>query len=318
MTISGFSFVRNATKLYYPVRQSIESILPIVDEFVIALGESDPGDQTLEEIQKIGSEKIRIIPSRWDLVQYPGGAEYAHQTDIAKQHCKGDWLFYLQSDEVIHEKYLSGIQQKCADYLHSSEIEGLLFDYRHFWGDYRHYLLSHAWYNKEIRIIRNHPDIHSWRDAQSFRRIPDFDGLHYFQKKDTYKLKVAEAAASVYHYGWVRPPSMMQKKRVSFESHMQGEEIAALLQKEQPPSFDYGDLRKLQVFQETHPAVMKDFIEKFNWEQELFPHRVSNTRHKHDRLKYRLLTFLEQHFLGGNHIAGFRNYELVRPRNLNR
>ena len=110
--ISGFSMVRNATKLYYPVKASIESILPIVDEFVIALGKGDADDHTLEEIQKIQSDKIKIIHTEWDLEKYPGGAEYAHQTDIAKQHCKGDWLFYLQSDEVIHEKYLDPIKKK--------------------------------------------------------------------------------------------------------------------------------------------------------------------------------------------------------------
>lgn len=312
MTISGFSFVRNATKLYYPVKESIKSILPIVDEFVIAVGPSDPQDQTLEEIQKIGSEKIRIIPTEWDLEKYPRGAEYAHQTDIAKQHCKGDWLFYLQSDEVVHEKYLEAIHDQCTRLLEFREVEGLLFDYRHFWGDYQHYHRSHAWYPKEIRIIRNLPDIHSWRDAQSFRVIPDFDGKNYFQKEHTFKLKVVESGAAIFHYGWVRPPYLMQKKRVSFETHMQGAQRASELFNEAPTGFDYGDLNKLQVFRDSHPAVMHDFIAKFDWERELPPYRKPVTRHKHDRFKYRFLTFLEQNFLGGRQIAGFKNYELIK------
>ena len=191
MLISGFSMVRNATKLYYPVKASIESILPIVDEFVIALGDCDADDLTFEEIKKINSDKIKIIHTKWDIEKYPNGSEYAHQTDIAKEHCKGDWLFYLQSDEVIHEKYLSTIKNRCNELLHNPAVEGLLFNYRHFWGDYSHYIISHAWYPKEIRIIRNNPEIHSWRDAQSFRRIPVFNGINYFQKENTYKLKVA-------------------------------------------------------------------------------------------------------------------------------
>ena len=64
MFISGFSMVRNAVKLYYPVKESIESILPIVDEFVIALGNCDDDDQTLEEIKKINSNKIKIIHTK--------------------------------------------------------------------------------------------------------------------------------------------------------------------------------------------------------------------------------------------------------------
>ena len=317
MFISGFSMVRNATKLYYPVRASIESILPIVDEFVIALGTGDGDDHTLEEIQKIQSDKIKIIHTEWDLEKYPGGGEYAHQTDIAKEHCKGDWLFYLQSDEVIHEKYLPSIEKRCNELLTNKEVEGLLFNYKHFWGDYSHYIVSHAWYPKEIRIIRNDPEIHSWRDAQSFRRIPGFNGVNYFQKENTYKLKVADVDACVYHYGWVRPPEMMQKKRVSFETHMQGNEKAISIFKEEPDVFDYGDLSKLCVFNETHPEVMKDFIKKFNWQNQLYPHNRQLKKHKHDKFKYRLLSFIEQKFLNGNQIAGFKNYELIHPKTTN-
>ena len=317
MLISGFSFVRNATKLYYPVKASIESILPIVDEFVIALGNGDADDHTLEEIQKIHSDKIKIIYTEWDLEKYAGGSEYAHQTDIAKKHCKGDWLFYLQSDEVIHEKYLSVIKNKCTEVLNNKEVEGLLVDYKHFWGDYSHYIVSHKWYPREIRIIRNDPEIHSWRDAQSFRRIPGFDGINYFQKENTFKLKVSEVDAIVYHYGWVRPPGLMQKKRLSFETHMQGNEKASSIFKREPEIFNYGDLRKLSLFTETHPEVMKDFINKFNWQDQLYPDNKRISKHKHDKLKYRFLSYIEQKYLGGKQIGGFKNYQLIRSKPTN-
>ena len=311
MVISGFTFVRNAAKLYYPVKASIESILPIVDEFIVALGKSDAGDNTEELILSVGSDKIRIVHTEWDLNAYPNGSEYAHQTDIAKEHCKGDWLFYLQSDEVVHEKYLPVIKQRCANLLHEGKIEGLLFDYKHFWGDYDHYIISHAWYPKEIRIIRNKPGIHSWRDAQSFRRIPDFSG-NYFQKENTFKLKVARVDAEVFHYGWVRPPGLMQRKRVSFETHFNGEEKGSQMKNSEPESFYYGNLDRLNPFKETHPAVMKNFIKKFDWQGELNSEESKQRRHKHDKLKYRLLTKIEQTVLGGTQIAGFKNYELIK------
>ena len=317
MLLSGFSMVRNATKLYYPVKASIESILPIVDEFVIAIGNGDADDYTLEEIQKIKSDKIKIIPTAWDIEKYPGGSEYAHQTDIAKEHCKGDWLFYLQSDEVIHEKDLPVIKSRCTELLKNRTVEGLLFNYKHFWGDYSHYVVSHAWYPKEIRIIRNNPEIHSWRDAQSFRRIPGFNGINYFQKENTFKLKVAEVDACVYHYGWVRPPELMQKKRVSFETHKKGDEIATVLFKDEPEIFNYGDLSKLNIFKGTHPRVMEDFIKKFNWNHRLYPHNKLIKKHKHDKLKYRMLSFIEERFFNGHQIAGFKNYELIHPTNTN-
>ncbi len=188
MKISGFTFLRNAHKLYYPIKESILSILDIVDEFVIALGEGDDDDTSLSIIQELNSPKIKIIHTKWDLEKYKGGAEYAHQTDIAKENCTGDWLFYLQGDEVIHEKDKSEIVEACKNNLERTEVEGFVFKYLHFFGDYEHYYSNHCWYKNEIRIVRNLPNIHSWRDAQSFRYIPDFDQIDYHKKDDTRKL----------------------------------------------------------------------------------------------------------------------------------
>lgn len=312
MTISGFTMVRNATKLYYPIRQAIASILPIVDEFVVALGEGDPDDHTLDEISSIGSDKIRIIHTTWDLEKYPRGMEHAHQTDIARSACKGDWLFYLQSDEVVHEEDLPRIRERCRELLHDQSIEGLLFRYRHFWGDYDHYITSHAWYANEIRIIRNDKDIHSWESAQSFRRIPDFDGIHYREKKGTFKLKVARVDANIYHYGWVRPPRCMQQKRKAFATiHFGRANAEASFRKEQE-EFDFGNLNQLSVYRDTHPAVMQERIRLFNWADQLERKKVPAhpPRHKHEQLKYRVLTFIEQHFMGGRQIMSFKNYRL--------
>lgn len=314
MKISGFTFVRNAGKLYYPVKQSIQSILPIVDEFVIALGNCDQDDTTLEEIKSIGSDKIKIIHTVWDMEKYKNSTVYAQQTDIAKQACTGDWLFYLQSDEVIHERYLPVIRRRCEELLHDKKVEGLLFRYRHFWGDYDHFMISHVWYPREIRIIRNDPEIHSWRDAQSFRRIPGFDGWNYLQKKNTFKLRVAPVEAYVYHYGWVRPPHYMYKKRKEFSIAYIGEAATEEWLKGQGEIFDYGDLNKIPVFKGTHPAVMKSWIEKFNWGDQLYPNTPVKRimHHKHDRWKYKLLTFIEQTFLKGHLIGGFKNYRLLK------
>lgn len=309
MTISGFTMVRNATKLYYPVKESILSILPLVDEFVIALGNCDEDDDTLAEIQSIQSHKIKIIHTTWNTRLYTNGSEYARQTDIARQHCKGDWLFYLQSDEVIHEKYLPVIRERCHALLHNTEVEGLLFDYVHFWGDYRHFLQSHSWYAREIRIIRNLPNIHSWRDAQSFRRIPGFDGKDFFQKEGSFKLKVAKVDAKVYHYGWVRPPHYMQKKYKSFTRDYKGD----LTPEYKAEEFDYGDLGKLPLFKGSHPAVMNHMISRFNWQEKLDNRRERSTRekHKHERFKNRLLSFIEKNVLNGKQIFTFRNYVLL-------
>ena len=314
MTISGFTMVRNGAKLYYPIKQAIASILPICDEFVVALGNCDPDDRTLQEIESIGSDKIRIIHTVWDLEKYPRGMEHAHQTDIAREACTGDWLFYVQSDEVVHEEDLPRIRKRCEELLPDKSVEGILFKYRHFWGDYDHYITSHAWYANEIRIIRNDRDIHSWESAQSFRRIPDFDGVNYRQKEGTFKLKVARVDAYIFHYGWVRPPQYMQKKRRVFEGIHQGEKRAEEMLSQEGSEFDFGNMSHLSIYRHTHPTVMDERIRLFNWGDQLrrTTNQSSVARHKHERLKYRVLTFIEQTFLGGRQIMSFKNYRLAR------
>ncbi len=317
MKISGFSMGKNAHKLYYPMRYAIESILPIVDEFVVALGDSDPDDTTREEIESIGSDKIRIIDTVWDIEKYPRGMEHAHQTDIAKAACTGDWLFYLQSDEVVHEKYLPVIEKRCRELLDDHEVEGLLFNYHHFWGDYDHIRDSHSWYRKEIRIVRNLPEIHSWESAQSFRKIPGFDGINYRQQQNTYMLKVAPVDAWIYHYGWVRPPAVMQNKIKVFTGNHEGR--AAIEEKDRQgkylPHYDYGNLSKLTRFKGTHPAVMKRWIEKFDWKDQLRYSGPLKSKNpllmKHDKLKYRVVSWIEKHLLGGRRLGEFKNYRLL-------
>ena len=306
--------VKNADKLYYPIKESISSILPIVDEFVVALGDNDSDDQTLERIQSINSDKIKIIRTTWDAEEFPEGTVNAQQTDIAKQECKGDWLFYLQADEVIHEKYHPAIVNRCEQLLNDKRIEGLLFRYKHFWGDYNHYLLSHGWYPNEIRIIRNDNDIHSWCDAQSFRRIPDFDFKNYRQQSGTYKLNVATVDAEVFHYGWVRPPKLMQTKRKSFDKLYHDAKNMEAFYSGQKEVFNYGPMKRLKNFTDIHPEVMKDWIAKFDWSDLLdytgnkLPDR---DLYKHEKLKYRIVTWMEQNLMGGKELGGFKNYNLI-------
>ncbi len=315
MTISGFTIAKNADKLYYPIKQSIMSVLPIVDEFIVVLGNCDDDDNTRREIESIESDKIKIIDTIWDIEKYPDGTENAHQTDIAKNACSGNWLFYLQADEVVHEKYLPAIIKRCEELLNDKKTDGLLFQYRHFWGDYDHYQIAHGWYPYEIRIIRNDAEIHSWQDAQSFRRIPGFDNIHYRQQKGTCKLGVAKVDAYIFHYGWVRPPGVMRKKGFALDTMFKGHEKTEELYKNKCSEYDYGPLNLLPEFKETHPAVMKDRIAQFNWQDKLqYSGKPNPNRHlhKHEKLKNKILTFIEHSVLNGKQIGGFKNYTLLQ------
>jgi len=315
MKISGFSFVRNGMKLYYPVIESITSILPICDEFVIAVGEGDEDDDTRMRIADINDPKIQILDTKWDPNYFKEGVINALQTDVAQQACTGDWLFYLQADEVVHEKYLPLIKSRCEELLENEEVEGLLFRYKHFWGDYFHYHDGHGWYSHEIRIIRNRSDIHSWQSAQSFRRYDYFNNPR--QPDGHYRLKVAKVDAEVYHYGWVRPPHKMQNKRLALDSVHWGLKKSAEYYEKAPKEFDYGPLNLLGEFKESHPSVMGERIEAMDWQDELQYSGKPNPnreKHKHEKLKYRIISIIEKHLNGGNQIGGFRNYILLKGR----
>ena len=316
MKISGFTFGKNVSKLYYPIKPAIESILPIVDEMIIALGKGDDDDNTLELINSIQSPKIKIIHTEWDIKKYPTGMENAHQTDIAKQACTGDWCLYVQADEVIHEKYLPVIKENCERYLNNKKVDGFLFKYLHFYADYDHYNNAHGWYPREIRLVRNDKDIHSWQSAQSFRRIANFDGLSYRTVLGTSMLNVVEIEAYIYHYGWVRPPKLMHAKSKALATVHKGEAKATEIYGKEEVVFDYGNLSKLPVFKGTHPAVMKDFIDKFDWANQLNfdkNHKPNRTKMKHEKWKSITQTFFEQKLLNGKQPLGYSNWKIIKP-----
>ncbi len=306
--------VKNAQKLYYPIKQAIESVLPICDEFIVALGDCDEDDKTLQEIQSINSEKIKIVNTVWDTEKYKTGTVNAQQTNVAKSYATGDWVLYLQADEVIHEKYLPIIKQNCEKYLDAKEVEGFLFKYLHFYGDYNHYVNAHGWYKNEIRLVRNHKDIYSFASAQSFRYIPNFDGISYRDRKNSRSLNVIKLDVFVYHYGWVRPPEYMQSKNKALATIHHGKKSAEEDYNKQSKKFDYGDLSKLKKFKGSHPKVLETWIEKFNWENELnYGDKPKPNRYllKHERTKYQIISFFENLF-GIN--LGYKNWNILKPK----
>ena len=132
MKVSGFTFIRNGTVLGYPFIESINSILPICDEFIIAVGPSE--DDTLARLRNINSKKIKIIQTQWNENMKDRGFVYAQQKMIAQFNCSGDWAFYLEGDEVIHEDDLITIKKSMQKSLNNFRIEALVFDYYHFFG----------------------------------------------------------------------------------------------------------------------------------------------------------------------------------------
>lgn len=264
MIVSGFTFIRNAVLYDYPVVESIRSLLPLVDELIVAAGDCEDG--TLSLIESINDPRIKIIHTIWDENSRSGGRVLAAETDkaLAAVRADADWCIYLQADEVIHEKYHDPVRRAMTMWKDDKKIDGLLFDYLHFYGSYDYVATSSAWYKYEVRVIRNDRNIYSYRDAQGFR------------KENDKKLRVKNSGASVYHYGWVKPPARMMEKQRSFQKWWHDDrwmEKNISLADE----FDYSGIDILDRFAGTHPAVMQDRIQRLNWhfERDISKNRAS-------------------------------------------
>ncbi len=292
MKVAGFTFIRNAVKYDFPVVEAITSVLPLCDLFVVALGRSE--DQTEELLRGISGDKIRIIPSEWDETLTHGGEVYACETNKAFDAIpvEFDWCFYIQGDEVLHENDLPRVKAAMERWADDREVEGLLFDYLHFYGNFDHVGDSRHWYRREVRVIRNDKSIRSYRDAQGFRR-------------EGRKIKAVPADAAIYHYGWVRHPLYMQRKVDAVSRFYSGISAEEAERKAIDQEFDYGGhYDALARFNGSHPRVMEERIKRLNWEA-----GVDITK-KRMNLRYLMLYYFEK--LTGIRPFEFRNYILLK------
>ena len=247
--------------------------------------------KTLQLIKSINDSKIKIIETIWDDSLREGGKVLAAETNKAYDAIseKADWCFYIQGDEVMHEKYLPTIKSEMEKWKDDTRVEGLLFKYTHFYGSYDFVGDSRKWYREEIRIVRKNKEIRSYKDAQGFR------------KSDNSKLVVQPINAFVYHYGWVKPPAAMQAKQESFHKMWHDDKWM----KENIPAakeFDYSQIDSLAKFAGTHPIVMQERVQKQNWKFDFDPTK------KKWGIKMKFLMWVEINF--GWRIGAYKNYRI--------
>ena len=251
MKVSGFTFIRNAIKYDFPVREAIQSALPLVDEFVVNVGKSE--DQTLHHIQSIRSEKIKIVETVWDETLRTDGKVFGLQQDVALSHCTGHWALLVQADEVLHEEDYAAIRNAMHRYWEQPDVLGLVFRMLHFKGDYRS--VDPWMYRRATRVIKNNGQIRSSRDSCDFRTIHSPRMLK--SGSSTKRIN-----ARVFHYGWVKHSDVLQEKLKYQKSRHEGdsssfdqiESIAA----EEAQFPKYGILKS---YKGSHPQVMSDRVQ---------------------------------------------------------
>ena len=292
MKVCGVSFIRNAVKYDFPIVEAITSVLPICDHFVVAVGKSDDG--TKELIESIAPGKITVVDTVWDETLRVGGKVYASETNKALDAVSDeyDWCYYIQGDEVVHEKYLPAIRKAMEENLERKEVEGLLLNFKHFFGSYDFVGDCRHWYRKEIRAIRNDKQIRSYKDAQGFR-------------KNGEKLKVVSLDAAVYHYGWVRHPKVMQEKIELIRAFYDDFSEEEAQQKALSQDFDYlNEFDALARFTESHPQLMQKRIERLNWDFQPDLKKINM------KWKYRVLYRIEK--WTGVRLFEYRNYKILK------
>lgn len=289
MKVVGFSFIKNAVKMQYPIAEAIQSILPLCDEVIVAVGKSEDG--TREMVAAI-DKKVKIIDTIWDDNLNEGGRVLAFETNIAFQAIANDadWCVYIQGDEVMHEDGHEEVRQAMLKWKDHEEVDGLLFKYRHFFGSYEYLGIEAQWYRNEIRVIKNNKSFFSFRDAQGFR------------KSNNKKLRVKPLNAYIHHYGWVQSPHIMKakidyKEKIYHSGHFDETRIAV------PEDYAFTLVNALQKFTLKHPQVMQHRIANVDW--------VFN----YDESKNKLS--LKDHFKNisekilGRRLFDYRNYKIL-------
>jgi hypothetical protein len=254
--VSGFTIARNAIKFGYPIAESLRSLLPLVDELVVGVGDGE--DSTWEVVNGIGDPKIKPFKTVWDMSRREGGVLLSEQTNIALARCSGDWAMYLQSDEVLHETEIDTIRSRMQRHLDRA-TEALSFLYVHFYGSYSTVQDNWCtWYRREVRAVKTGRGIVSVGDAAGFK----------LNAGGTLRRLIrADSGAHVYHYGWARPPAVMvEKQQHVVRLYEAGLGAAAIPEAARiDPARPYRMLGHLTRFTGKHPAVMQTLVSAQDW-----------------------------------------------------
>jgi hypothetical protein len=244
--ISGFTFIKNGLSLGYPIKESIQSIEPLCDEIIINVGFDDPelknDDGTLKYLQNnFSGPKFKYIYNYWDPEINKKGLILSQQTNLALEQCQGDFCQYIQGDEVIHEDDLENLKSNIEKMKNDKAIEGLVFDYLHFYANVNIVRKTRTTYRREIRLIRNGLGVQSWLDAQGFKH------------KDETKLNCILASARIFHYGWCRADMVMKKKVQEMDKLFHGDNASTA-------DFQYKKVWGLHNYNGSHPKLMAEWI----------------------------------------------------------
>jgi hypothetical protein len=284
--ISGFTIVRNAIKLDFPVEASIRSILPICDEVVVNVGRSE--DETLDLVRSIADPRIRVLETEWDMTLR--NTVLGAETLRAMRACSHPWGIYIQADEVLHERGAVELAAAVRELDADPKVEGLLVRYLHFYGGFQTVATHRRWYRREVRAVRLDPalDIRPYQGAQGFRVGPGHR-----------RIRARLTGAEMFHYGWARPAQALREKRELGKTMYPWRDAS-----EQRPLLEW--IPGMRAFEGLHPVVAREWIEKRRHDPDRL---IAPRRFRWRFLRYYVSGAIER--LTGARVFEFKNYELV-------
>ena len=241
--VSGFSIVRGARELDYPVLESLRSMLPLVEEIVVVTHPSD--EATLGMLAGLGEPRLAVVRADWDAGPRGGGRTLAWLTNIGLSRCRHPWALYLQADEVLHEEDYDRIRVALRRYDAAQAVDALSFRFLHFEGNHGH--VNPLRYRRQCRLVRNDGRLESVHDAAGFGRT------------DGRRLRTRRCGARVFHYGWARRPDALKAKTLALARLYHDE--AYVVSRWSAVSAE--QLRRDDLafrWAGSHPAVMRDRI----------------------------------------------------------
>jgi len=265
MKISAFTIIKNATKYDYPIVESIKSLEPYVDEYVVNLGDSEDNTDELINSNFASNPKFKIFKSIWE-GKDKGMAFFRNQTNKALEQCTGDWVFYLQGDECVHHDEMAKIRDAFVD-ADKNGKQSILFDFLHFEKNYtktkKTYSEGFDAYEREIRAFKNNGNIFSHGDAMGFA----YKDLNADLKSVPERLYASNL--HIYHYGYVKSRRTMLAKKQYLKDYYFSDPTFTEDQKviENGKIRSEGDKykfsRNLNDFTGTHPSSMSERIKNF-------------------------------------------------------
>lgn len=286
--LSGFTIVRNAVKLDFPIVPAIRSILEVCDEVVVNVGKSE--DDTRDLVASVADPRVRILDSTWDFSKK--NEMLSQETLKAMAACRGRWGIYIQADEVLHENGARILADATREWDEDPRVEGLLVRYLHFYGGFDRIATNRRWYRREVRCIRLDRDIRPYQGAQGFRVGPAYR-----------KIRARLTEAVMFHYGWARPARAIREKlEISKTIYPWSRERSA--REQQRGYLEW--LPLLRPFTGTHPRAAAEWVAARLVDPE---RRIGPRRFQPEHLRFYLSDWIER--LTGQRVFEFRNYELI-------